>query len=193
MTSRAKMLICVSLLSGGKKRKEEKEERIWRRAKWRWRGGRWIAGEPVTAKNSQKVRKLKNIDFVGITHFLVNKSFSMWPTWLRMQTVNSGLPKCIQLAVRVGLKPGTSGVQSQRSNRSATKIIPIIFMAYGRRELEKIIIITKWPVNLRTVVSSTSRTCWVSSLIAFTWSVAKRARYKHAYRTFLYHGWENEV
>ena len=42
-----------------------------------------------------------------------------------------------------GLKPETSGVQSQRSNRSATKIIPIIFMAYGRRELEKIIIITK--------------------------------------------------
>ena len=54
-----------------------------------------------------------------------------------MQTVNSGLPKYIQLAVRVGLKPETSGVQSQRSNRSATKIIPIIFMAYGRRELEK--------------------------------------------------------
>ena len=32
-----------------------------------------------------------------------------------------------------------------------------------------------------------SRTCcWVSSLTAFAWSVAKRTRYIHAYRTFLY-------
>ena len=44
------------------------------------------------ASHSKEQPKGK-IDFVGVTHFLVNKSFSMWPTWLRMQTVNSGLPK----------------------------------------------------------------------------------------------------
>ena len=28
---------------------------------------------------------------------------------------------------------------------------------------------------------------------AFAWSVAERTRYIHAYRTFLYHAWENEA
>ena len=39
-----------------------------------------------------------------------------------------------------------------------------------------------------------SRTSWVSSpLTAFAWSVAERRRYIQAYRTFLYHGWENQA
>ena len=53
-----------------------------------------------------------------------------------------------------------------------------------------------------TVVSPTScspgsevdsLTCWVSSLTAFSWSVAERTKYIRAYYTFLYHGWENEA
>ena len=38
-----------------------------------------------------------------------------------------------------------------------------------------------------------ARTCWVSSLTAFAWSVAERTRHLHTYRAFFYQGWENKA
>ena len=49
------------------------------------------------------------------------------------------------------------------------------------------------PTSYSPTCEVVSRTCWVSSLTAFAWSVAERRRYVQAYRTFLYHGWENEA
>ena len=49
------------------------------------------------------------------------------------------------------------------------------------------------PTSCSPTCEVVSRTCWVSSLTAFAWSVAERRRYVQAYRTFLYHGWENEA
>ena len=49
------------------------------------------------------------------------------------------------------------------------------------------------PTSYSPTCEVVSRTCWVSSLTAFIWSVAERRRYVQAYRTFLYHGWENEA
>ena len=49
------------------------------------------------------------------------------------------------------------------------------------------------PTSCSLTFEFVSRTCWVSSLTAFAWSVAERTRYIHTYRNVLYRGWENEA